>query len=168
MHRFGKCKFRIWGNYLLRYACFKLIRSMTYKLIWNMIHERDNFLLFLEVGHFVSIMCWSHGSLTLIGLWHERIEIFDLSLIWDMQLQVWWSFDVTTTCASCQCCMIWLDPIVFNGNFVLDFCSVCWCYRKMIFILLISELQQLPCNKNQIDTAISWGQYFSLLILDDS
>ena len=61
-----------------------------------------------------------------------------------------------------------LDFIVINVNFVLDFWSLCWCYRKMDFILLINELCRLLCNKNQIDMTLSWGQYFSLLILDES
>ena len=61
-----------------------------------------------------------------------------------------------------------LYPIVINVNFVLDFCSEFSCYRKMVFILLISEFCRLLCNKNQIDMIISWGQYFSSLILDES
>ena len=78
------------------------------------------------------------------------------------------SFDVAAACARCQCCVIWLDPIVLNGNFKLDSCSGFSCYGEMAFILLISESQRLICNKNQIDTTISWGQYFSPLILDES
>ena len=39
--------------------------------------------------------------------------------------------------------------------------------QKNGFILFISELQRLLCNKNRIDKTISWGKYFSPLILDD-
>ena len=39
--------------------------------------------------------------------------------------------------------------------------------ENWFFILLISESQILLCNKNQIDTIIFWGQYFSPLILDE-
>ena len=40
--------------------------------------------------------------------------------------------------------------------------------QKNGFILLISGMCRLICNKNQIDMTISWGQYFSPLILDES
>ena len=43
---------------------------------------------------------------------------------------------------------ILMDPIVSNGNFVLDSCSEFSCYRKGIFILLFSESRRLLCNKN--------------------
>ena len=62
-----------------------------------------------------------------------------------------------------------LDPIVINVNFILDSCSEFLCYQKwFLLLLLISELHRLLCNKNQIDMTISWRQYFSSLILDES
>ena len=38
----------------------------------------------------------------------------------------------------------------------------------MVFILLISETHRLPCNKNLNHTTISWGQFLTQQILDES
>ena len=78
------------------------------------------------------------------------------------------AFDLAAACESCQPAWILMDPIVSNGNFVLDSCSEFSCYRKGVFILLFSESHRLLCNKNWINTTISWGQYFSPLIMDES
>ena len=53
-------------------------------------------------------------------------------------------------------------------NFVLDFWSRCLCYRKMVFILLFSESRRLLCNKNLSYATISWGQFLTQQILDES
>ena len=49
----------------------------------------------------------------------------------------------------------------------MSFCAT----EKWFFILLVSVMHRLLCNKNQIDQidmTISRGQYFSPLILDES
>ena len=61
-----------------------------------------------------------------------------------------------------------MDPIEINGLFKLDSCSKFKCYIKMIFILLFSEMRRLLCNKKLIIRIISWGPYFSPLIMDES
>ena len=38
----------------------------------------------------------------------------------------------------------------------------------MVFILLFSESHRLLCNKNLIDTTISWGQFLTQQILNES
>ena len=122
---------------------------------------------------------WRWGILSLSSADHVKgqcrlVDGFEgicnswLSIIWDVQWQVQCSFDVVTAGGSCLICWILMDPIVINGDFELDSCSECLCYRKIILILLISESRGVICNKNQIDTTISWGQYFSPLILDES
>ena len=40
------------------------------------------------------------------------------------------------------------------------FLELCWCYRKMVFILLISELRGLLCIKNRIDRPFPGGNIF--------
>ena len=72
-------------------------------------------------------------------------------------LQVLWAFDLAAAHESCRRAWILMDPIVSNGNFVLDSYSEFSCYRKGIFILLFSESHRLLCNKNQINATISWG-----------
>ena len=53
-----------------------------------------------------------------------------------------------------------LDPIVINVNFVLDFQSLNWCYRKMVFILLISESRRLLCDKIELIQPFPGGNIF--------
>ena len=66
-------------------------------------------------------------------------------------------FDLAAAHESCQPVWILMDPIVSNGNFVLDSCSEFSCNRKGVSILLFSESCRLLCNKNQINMTISWG-----------
>ena len=50
----------------------------------------------------------------------------------------------------------WIPAVSFNAT------------EKMNFILLFSESRRLLCHKNLISMIISWGQYLSPLIMDES